>query len=373
MVWTMAQKFTQATVDRWLREAEPGQQFYDAEAKGLRLVVGSTGGAYRHVGRINCRGGRYVTINIGRADEVQLRQARTASAEVRLALKRGEDPRRPVSSVPTVEEALDRYLLRDDLTERTKEFYRECLKGPLSKLRHIPMDLLEREEVRSLHEEITRDRGPYRANGSMRCLRALYNDVSRTFDLPPNPVTRAVRFNKEQRRDAAVAPDDMPRLWAKLDAIECPIMRNVWLTLLLTGLRKSDARQMRWEHLEDGVLLVPNPKGGRAFKLPLCDYLLESIEPLRKFESEFILPSPRDLSLPLAGLKRSKAFDYSPHGMRHNYATHALEAGVDHTTLKVLLNHASGDVTFGYVTRAHLTGHLKDATERVAAKLLSYK
>ncbi len=92
---------------------------------------------------------------------MQLRQARTASAEVRLALKRGEDPRRPVSSVPTVEEALDRYLLREDLTERTKEFYRECLKGPLSTLRRIPMDLLEREEVRSLHEEITRDRGPY--------------------------------------------------------------------------------------------------------------------------------------------------------------------------------------------------------------------
>lgn len=369
----MAEKFTQAMVDRWLREAEPGQQFYDAEAKGLRLVIGSTGGAYRHVGRINCRGGRYVTINIGRADEVQLRQARTASAEVRLALKRGEDPRKPVSSVPTVQEALDRYLLRDDLTPRTKEFYAGCVSGPLRSLRHVPMDQLDREEMRRLHEQLSRDRGPYSANGALRSLRALYNDVSRTFDLPPNPITRAVRFNKERRRNSAVAPDEMPRLWAKLDAIECPIMRNVWLTLLLTGLRKGDARRMRWDHLEDGVLLVPSPKGGRAFKLPLCDHLLRSIEPLRAFGSEYILPSPKDLTQPLAGLKRSRVFDYSPHAMRHNYATHALEAGVDHTTLKVLLNHASGDVTFGYVTRAHLTGHLKDATERVAARLLSYK
>ena len=72
-------------------------------------------------------------------------------------------------------------------------------------------------------------------------------------------------------------------------------------------------------------------------------------------------------------MKRSNAFDYSPHSMRHKYATHALEVGVDHTTLKDLLNHASGDVTFGYVTRAHLTGHLKEAVERIADRLLSYK
>ena len=150
-------------------------------------------------------------------------------------------------------------------------------------------------------------------------------------------------------------------------------MRNAWLTLLLTGLRSGDCRRMRWEHIEDGVLFVPNPKGGRSFKLPLCSHLLESLEPLREFGSEFILPSPRDLSAPLAGLKKGKAFPHNPHSLRHNYATHALEAGVDHATLKVLLNHASGDVTFGYVTRAHLTGHLKDAVERIADRLLSYE
>lgn len=369
----MAEKFTQSIVDRWVREAEVGRQFYDSEAKGLRLVIGKTGGAYKHVGRINRRGGCYVTLSIGRAAEVSLRQARTLSAEVRLALKRGEDPRRPVTGVPTIQEALDRYVQREDLTDRTKQFYRQCVTGPLSQLRRVSMADLDREEIRSIHEKISRDSGPYSANGAMRTLRALYNDVARTHDLPPNPVSRSVRFNKESRRDDAVAPNDMPKLWETLEAIECPIMRNTWLTLLLTGLRSGDCRRMRWEHIEDGVLFVPNPKGGRSFKLPLCSHLLESLEPLREFGSEFILPSPRDLSAPLAGLKKGKAFPHNPHSLRHNYATHALEAGVDHATLKVLLNHASGDVTFGYVTRAHLTGHLKDAVERIADRLLPYK
>lgn len=370
----MAEKFTQARVDGWVKDAEAGTQFYDSEAKGLRLVVGSTGGAYKHLGRVNRRGGRYLTISIGRTDEVSLRDARNRSAEVRLALKRGEDPRRPVSGVPTVQEALERYLLRDELSERTKEFYRQCVDGPLRRLKDVPMDGLDREEVRALHEEVTRDCGPYRANGAMRTLRALHNDAARTHDLPPNPVTRAVRFNREQRRDDAVSASDMPSLWKRLDSVDCPIMRRAWLTLLLTGLRSGDVRGMRWEHIDDdGVLLVPHPKGGRSFHLPLCSYLIDELKELRELGSEFVLPSPRELSKPLAGLKRNKTFPFNPHAMRHNFSTHAMEAGVDHATLKLLLNHASGDVTFGYVTRAHLQGHMRDAMERVARRLLSYR
>lgn len=370
----MAEKFTKAKVERWLREAQPKSQFYDSEAKGLRLVIGSTGGAYRHVGRINRRGGRYVTINIGRADEVQLTQARTASAEVRLALKRGEDPRRPVTGVPTVEEALERYLRRDDLTERTKEFYRKNVEGPLKSLARVRMDELDREEVRSLHEAVTRRSGPYLANGAMRTLRALHNDVARSHDLPPNPVSRAVRFNRETRRDDAVSAADMPELWRSLERVSCPIMRRAWLTLLLTGLRCGDVRRMRWDHVDaEGVLLVPSPKGGRPFRLPLCDHLLSELEALKEFGSEMVFPSPRDLSRPLADIKRTKTFDFNPHAMRHNYSTHALEAGVPLATVKLLLNHASSDVTMGYVTRAHLTGYLKEASETVATRLLSYR
>jgi len=89
--------------------------------------------------------------------------------------------------------------------------------------------------------------------------------------------------------------------------------------------------------------------------------------------SDDVFPSPRDLSEPLPGLKRTKTFDFNPHAMRHNYSTHALEAGVQLATVKLLLNHASTDVTMGYFTRAHLTGYLKEAVETVATRLVSYR
>ena len=76
------------------------------------------------------------------------------------------------------------------------------------------------------------------------------------------------------------------------------------------------------------MLLVPSPKGGRSFRLPLCAHLLSELEELKELGSDYVFPSPRDLSEPLAGLKRTKTFDFNPHAMRHNYSTQALEAGV---------------------------------------------
>ena len=85
----MEEKLTQTIVDRWIQESEDGRQFYDSEAKGLRPVIGKTGGTYKHVSRISRRGGCYVTGSIGRAAEVSLRQGGTLRAEVRLAVKQG--------------------------------------------------------------------------------------------------------------------------------------------------------------------------------------------------------------------------------------------------------------------------------------------
>lgn len=85
----MTTKLTQTTVSRLSEEHPAGTQIYDSEAKGLRLVVGKHGLSYKHVGRINDGTDRYVSVMIGRTDELSLRSARERSAELRLALRRG--------------------------------------------------------------------------------------------------------------------------------------------------------------------------------------------------------------------------------------------------------------------------------------------
>jgi integrase len=375
----MPERLTQAAVERALKEREPGSQVYDGESPGLRLVVRRRGASYKHVGRINDGTGRYVSVTIGRADDVSLRTARERSTGLRLALRRGEDPRTPKASVPTLAEAMDRYLEgRPDLSPETVKWYRQKLAGSLKSLAKLPADRIDREQVRSLHEKLTRTVGTYGANGAMRTLKLLLNDVARTHDLPPNPVSRAVRMNKEEPRDWAVGPREMPALWRRLDSMEDRVRRACWLLMLTTGLRCSNARSVRWEHLDaDGVLLVPRAKSGRSFRLPLPRLTIQELEEVREItrplESPFVFASASSESGHIEQMRRTDAFPYAPHAMRHTYRTWALEAGVDFQSVTMLMDHSNPHVSFNYVTRAHLTGHLRECQERVCSLIVSHR
>ncbi|PRY94965.1 uncharacterized protein DUF4102 [Hasllibacter halocynthiae] len=370
----MTTKLTQATVRRALDKHPPGVQLHDDQVSGLRLVVGKTSASYKLVGRINDGSKRYVSIVVGRTDEVSLKDARDEATRLRLALRRGEDPRSRKTAVPNVGAALDAYLAgRPDLSPATVEWYRKLMRGPLAPLRTVPMDKLERTKVRALHERITKT-APTMANGAMRLLKALANDVARTHDLPPNVVSRAVKMNKDKVRDWAVRPEDMSALWSAIDGLEDERRRTAWTALLTTGLRSHDVRSMRWEHVDrDRVLTVPCPKGGedRAFRLPLTRFLLQRLEALPR-TSDWIFPAASRTGY-LSELRRTDAFPYAPHAMRHTWRTMALEAGVDLSMAMVLMNHKPQGVTWNYVTKANLLGPMRDAAERVCSTLTSYR
>jgi integrase len=367
-------------VNRARDEHPRGAQVYDSEVPGLRLVVGSRSCSWKVVGRVNDGSGRYVSVSLGSSGDLSLKSARQLASEVRLALKRGEDPRvkKDGAEVPTVSEALERYLSERDLRPSTEEWYRRKMAGPLSAVAGKRVDHVSRDDCRTLHRRATERHGSYSANGAMRVLKAVLNDAARHMDLPPNPVARAVRMNRERARDWAVPPEAMADLWRRLDALDDPSKRGAWLLMLTTGLRCGDARGARWDQLDgDGVLTVPSPKGGkaRAFRLPLPRLTLEALEAVRAetapLESPFMFPAPG--GGPMRGLRRSEAFPYAPHQMRHTYRTLALEAGVDWQSVLMLMNHSAGHVSFNYVTRGHLTGHLREQQELVAARLASYR
>lgn len=378
----MATKLTQGAVNKIAEDHPTGTQIYDADTSGLRIVVGSKSSSYKLVGRINDGSDRYISVVIGRTDEISLKAARERSAEIKLALRRGEDPRMQKRAVPSLRTAWERYkeTRGRDLRPSTAVWYEQKVHLVLKPILDIPFDKLDRETVRSLHEKITRKNGPYTANGSMRVLKALYNDAARSMDLPPNPVSRSVRMNKEKPRKWALDATGLTEAWRCIDTMEDQVRAACWTVMLLTGLRSHDARSMRWEHLDaDGVLTVPSPKGGadRAFKLPLPRHLLQVIERIRQetaaLESPYVFPSVTSKSGYVEQMRRNGEFLHAPHQMRHTYRTWALEAGVDMQTVTLLMNHRPAGVTWGYVTRAHLLGHMREAQEKVCAALVRHR
>ena len=75
-------KLTQGLVNDVMGKHPPGTQLHDDDMPGLRVVVGSKSASFKLVGRINDRTDRYVSIIIGRTNEVSLRTARERAAEL---------------------------------------------------------------------------------------------------------------------------------------------------------------------------------------------------------------------------------------------------------------------------------------------------
>ena len=267
----------------------------------------------------------------------------------------------------------------DDLVDGFDRHIGDWLDRALVEIR--PGDAAER------HQRITEASGPYAANAILRGFRSVWNTAARRLDdLPPCP-TRAVTFNKEHRRREPIPWDKLPDWRREVEAIRNPVRRDLHLFILLTGLRATDARTMRWAEvdLDAGTLHRPNPKGGedRAFTIPLSRAALEI---LRRRLAEnpqpdggWVWPSRdrRGRVAPVAQVKEQRYVGGkkvnvlpSPHRLRDTFATAAREAGIDMFETKLLLNHAlpTGDVTWGYQRPS--MEHLRGCAERIAAFLV---
>jgi integrase len=197
-------------------------------------------------------------------------------------------------------------------------------------------------------------------------------------DLPPNPCAN-VDFHGTRRRRVEASASRL-REWGRAVLTLSPVMRDLQLFMLLTGMRRTASVEARIEHFDDGrrCLWVPNPKGGesRAFDLPLSGALFELVR--RRIEENRIIDPASPWLFPsvsanghIAEVRVDALGGLVGHALRHLYATLALEAGVPIAELKFLLNHAvsSSGVTMGYLHPS--LEHLRGCQEKVTTRILS--
>jgi integrase len=161
-----------------------------------------------------------------------------------------------------------------------------------------------------------------------------------------------------------------------------PVRADLFLFILLTGLRSTDAATVKWDDIkfDEMVLHRPCPKGGedRAFDIPLSPSLVEILE-RRKADNTIIHGKKCPWVFPafdrhgrishVSELK--EAGQPSPHRLRDTFATAAHEAGISRFDTKILMNHAlpQGDVTEDYMRPT--TEHMRAQQERISSFLIS--
>lgn len=241
-------------------------------------------------------------------------------------------------------------------TQRTIESYVAAVAGLAGHYRRSP-DQLNLEEVRSYLHHLLVERKLAQGTCNLRAaaITFLYRQVlgQATFDL-------RVRRKHLGKRPEVYSQEELVRL---VEATGNFQQRVFLMTTYAAGLRLSEGRHLKPIHIHSERMLIGVEQGkGQQDRYTLLSPQL--LDALRNYWKEYrpgawLFPNEqRDGPLPRctaqnifdnakrrAGLKRGHGI----HTLRHCFATHLLEAGVDLRTIQLLLGHKSLNTTTLYL------------------------
>jgi site-specific recombinase XerD len=175
---------------------------------------------------------------------------------------------------------------------------------------------------------------------------------------------------------------DQAQMPALLDAADSPLVRAAMAVAYAAGLRVSEVCALRVDDIDSrrNVLVVREGKGARPRQALLSAYLVNELRRYWKVARPtppWLFPGKRagthvalhvvqagfNRAAQTAGLRRPVTF----HALRHSFATHMLEAGVDIRIIQALLGHKSITTTQRYTqVRTDIYQSLPDLLARLA-------
>ena len=173
-----------------------------------------------------------------------------------------------------------------------------------------------------------------------------------------NPA-HGIRKPADKRRSFRLAPKEYRALGEWLEAAEG--RGEHWQAttairlLALTGCRRSEIVNLKWSEVDlaSSCLRLGDTKTGASIR-PLPSRARAILARLQR-DSDYVFPARSRTDRSYASVfpkawRRIVGNAYSPHGLRHAYASAAHELGMGELTIKALLGHARLGVTSGYIS-----------------------
>lgn len=191
--------------------------------------------------------------------------------------------------------------------------------------------------------------------------------------LPRDFAVQHIPFAKRKKSlPTVLSVDEVRRL---LETPSCLKHRAVLSLIYGTGARLNEATHLRVSDIDGERMMVHirHGKGGKARMVPMSAALRELLRSYWLVERprEYLFPG-KEPGRPLhetsvqhactpARVRARIDKPVGPHTLRHSYATHLLELGVDLRTIQKLLGHTSLSTTAIYT---HVTGRLLDGANK---------
>ena len=339
---------------------------WDRKVAGLGLQI-TAGGTKNFVIRYKVAGRKRQAI-IARAGQVSLAEARKRAGIELVKIRAGEaDPlerEREARAAPTVAELVARFLgpyaegrmERGQMAPKTFTEYRtQCESRILPALGKRKVASIERRDIEAIVDRLR----PVARNRVLALCHRLFR-LAEDWEYRgqnTNPA-RGIEKSREEARDRTLSPEELAALARALASIEAdnPAAVAAIRVLMVTGLRNSEVRAIRWEHIdfETGRLLLPETKTGRRWHdLPAPALAVLADLPRA---TEWAFEGARAYKPVHAAFKRACEAagieDCRLHDLRRTLATNAAAAGLSALELRALLGWKSIAMPARYVALA---------------------
>jgi len=359
------------TLERLPSPAEGYQIHWDEKLAGFGVRVTPTGAkSFIFQKRIN---GKEKRLTIGRFGELTAEQARKEAVKLAGQIATGGDPaaekKRAKLEAKTLAEVFADYQeARKDLKPRTVSDMGNAFKEVCPDWLDKPLTKISPDMVKKRHQKHGEERSEARANLAMRYLRALFNFAQAQYQddagkplVDGNPVkalsqTRA--WYRVDRRQTVIKPHELGAWVNAVLALPGADMRDYFMAVLLTGMRREEALKLAWEDVDmtAKTFTLRDPKNHQDHTLPMSDYLLDLLTRRKAAAaSEFVFADTAgrrisNFRYAQAAVEKASGVSFCIHDLRRTFATIAESLDIPAYALKRLLNHANGaDVTAGYI------------------------
>lgn len=358
--------------------------FFDSRQRGFLIEIRASG-RKTYYQRFRDERGRERQFKIGRADIVTMEQARRKGRSVFARAILGEDSqqrREELRAIPTLEAFVrDRYIPFVATYKRSWRTDETILRHhALPQLGKLALDEIKAEHIVDVVARMkAKGLAASTANRVLVILRYIYNLAIkwRVPGIASNPTT-GIELGPEIQRNRYLTKEEAQVLSAAIANDENRTAANAIMLLLLTGARRNEITQARWEHVfwDERKLHVPISKSGKPRWISLSASaigLLRSIP--RCAGNDYIFPAPTtgrpspSLWFPWKRIRdRAGLGDVRLHDLRHSFASFLVNEGVSLYVVQGLLGHANAKTTQRY---AHLQSDtLSRATDVVDAIVL---
>jgi len=362
----------------------PGKRktdYYDTLITGFILECREGGGKTYHL-KYHNQSGRQKQCKIGGFMDVPNAQARKKAQQLRAEVVMGGDPlakKEGVKAIPLCGVLLDMYL--EDSKARlkshdTNEMYVRVYIRP--KWGKVPVNEIEPRAVASWLQELGKTLAPATVE-KIRVIMGRAYQLGQNWGVPGtdrNPTRGIARKPLNNARDRYLTAEEVERLREACIVSNNPMLQHIVGLLLLTGARKRELLDAKWENVDLArrSWFIPTTKTGKPRHVPLSQAAIDIIESLPRYKDcPWLVPNPDTLK-PFVSIKNAWAYAIKTanlpglriHDLRHSAASFMVNSGVDLFAVGKVLGHASYQSTQRYSHLANDT--LLKAVEAGAAK-----